>query len=127
MNILRHKSWHVLNWDNIERVRKDEENAAKEEKERERRKALAESEARTEVLRNASRKRRGDSDNKAVVAETNVSHINFFEDLEKTNAKGNKDYEKEKKEEQEKEQKAIGLLTYLGQSARITNIQAMVL
>ncbi|KAG1077185.1 hypothetical protein G6F42_025018 [Rhizopus arrhizus] len=51
MNILHHKSWHVYNKDNIERVRKDEAEAEAEAKKKQDRVILAESEARLELLR----------------------------------------------------------------------------
>lgn len=123
MNILPKKSWHVRNIDNIERVRRDEENARLEEQERERRKALAEQEARTALLRGRATRRQlqdGTSHDKAVVAVDNKpQHLNLFADIEEKLSHGsNREYEAEKKAEQEKREKAIGLLTYLGQSER---------
>ena len=41
MNILHHKSWHVRNKDNIQRVKRDEEKAAAEENEKKKRAAIA--------------------------------------------------------------------------------------
>ncbi|CAH1779028.1 unnamed protein product [Owenia fusiformis] len=130
MNILPHKSWHVLNKDNIARVRADEAKAAEEEKQKNLRLALGEQEARTNHLRKQSRKRLaqfeeegGGSFNDTTLAEHKPeSHINFFADHEaglstSNNSKKNIDHEKEKKAEQEKYEKSIGLLTYLGQSA----------
>uniref|UniRef100_A0A8C5XII2 Leukocyte receptor cluster member 1 n=1 Tax=Microcebus murinus TaxID=30608 RepID=A0A8C5XII2_MICMU len=96
MNILPKKSWHVRNKDNVARVRRDEAQAREEEKERERRKLLAQQEARTEFLRKKAR------------------HQNSLPELEagaQVLALGNKEYEKKKQE------KALGILTYLGQSA----------
>jgi len=150
MNILHHKSWHVRNKDNIERVRKDEEKADNEEKERLRRVALAEQEARTELLRNRSRQRfiaeggqevakvkqDGESTGTAGSSEliafepasgkqdvelhTSGGHLNFFKELEDgkpSRTGGNKEYEAEKKAEQEEAEKKIGILTYLGGSS----------
>jgi len=123
MNILPKKRWHVRTKENIERVRRDEEQAANEEKERLRKIALAESEARTDLLRVKARKRQRDGDvvhEEAVVAgaSTSSGHVNFFEELEAGESgttNGNADREKEKKKEQEEYEKKVGILVHLGQ------------
>ncbi|GFS22989.1 leukocyte receptor cluster member 1 [Elysia marginata] len=147
MNILPHKSWHVRNKKNIERVRRDEEKAAEEEKEKQRRIALAEQEARTDLLRKKAKNRalpstsdgpdhlpcevsttsQGD-DSVAVSSSKDCvipglgdskEHMNFFKEIEDGLVKQgtNKEHEAEKKKEQEELEKRIGLLTYLGQTA----------
>ena len=123
MNILPKKSWHVRNKDNVAKVRRDEEEARTLEQKRLQQVALAEQEARTELLRKKARKSIS-SDNVLGLAVKATSHqpINFFQDVGPdgkpfvVSAK-NSEHEEEKRQEKEKAEKKIGLLTYLGQSA----------
>ncbi|XP_073427156.1 leukocyte receptor cluster member 1 [Dendrobates tinctorius] len=123
MNILPKKSWHVRNKDNVARVRRDEGQAAEEERQRRKRAELAEQEARTDFLRKKSRlslPEASSTERSAVVELSEESgHINFFQDVleGKGTTRGNKEYEEEKRKEKERQEKALGILTYLGQSA----------
>ncbi|XP_075047097.1 leukocyte receptor cluster member 1 isoform X2 [Mixophyes fleayi] len=80
-------------------------------------------EARTDFLRKKARLSLPDtsrSDRTAVVEVSQDSgHINFFQDVEegKGTTRGNKEYEEDKRKEKERQEKALGILTYLGQSA----------
>ncbi|TFK38813.1 hypothetical protein BDQ12DRAFT_683403 [Crucibulum laeve] len=101
LNIAHHKSYHPYRRDNIERVRKDEEEAKLKEAKEEGRMMLADSEARIDMLRDkagladkSEKKKRRDDDDMAHLAGASTStstgpqlpttngHINFFEDLE---------------------------------------------
>nr|XP_057940232.1 leukocyte receptor cluster member 1 [Doryrhamphus excisus] len=117
MNILPKKSWHVRNKDNVARVRRDEAQAAEEEREAKRRVDRAEQEARTEFLRRKARaaiqSEGGSRDDKVEEPSGPLEHLNLFP-LEDSTEKGNQEYLKEKKEEQEKQERAIGLLVSLG-------------
>ncbi|XP_004456715.1 leukocyte receptor cluster member 1 [Dasypus novemcinctus] len=121
MNILPKKSWHVRNKDNVARVRRDEARAREEEKERERKVLLAQQEARTEFLRKKARYQNALPELEA--AETGVPNsgpVDLFRELleeGKGVTRGNKEYEEEKRQEKERQEKALGILTYLGQSA----------
>ncbi|XP_060554527.1 leukocyte receptor cluster member 1 homolog [Ruditapes philippinarum] len=132
MNILPHKSWHVRTKKNIERVRRDEAKAAEEEKEKQRRIALAEQESRTDLLRKRARNRldeeelehsalkvprvedNGEASSSKSVEEsgatskvidiyTNTGHINFFKDIEAGEVKHGKNKEHEDEKKAEKE------------------------
>ncbi|XP_023819709.1 leukocyte receptor cluster member 1 [Oryzias latipes] len=117
MNILPKKSWHVRNKDNVARVRRDEAQAAEEEREAKRRVERAEQEARTEYLRRKARaglqsvESTGDDGSQSG---GHVEHLNLFPLEESSDKKGNEEYLKEKKEETEKQERAIGLLVSLG-------------
>lgn len=120
MNILPKKSWHVRNKDNVARVRRDEAQAAEEEREAKRRVERAEQEARTEYLR---RKSRAALQSEGTVREDDdepsggsgvLEHLNLFPLEESSEKKGNEEYLKEKKDEKEKQERAIGLLVSLG-------------
>jgi hypothetical protein len=122
MNILHHKSWHVRNKDNIKRVRRDEAKFAEEEKQKQERISIAESETRLNILR--SKRINDDSTeikNKKVkyddiVADAEkLQNVNLFqqEELGLHNQDKNKEAELEKKKEQEKFEKKVGILQYL--------------
>ncbi|KAM6909941.1 leukocyte receptor cluster member 1 [Xenentodon cancila] len=118
MNILPKKSWHVRNKDNIARVRRDEAQAAEEEREAKRRVERAEQEARTEYLRRKSRaalQSAGESrDHDDELSGGSREHLNLFPLEESSEKKGNEEYLREKKEEKEKQERSIGLLVSLG-------------
>ncbi|PCH41882.1 hypothetical protein WOLCODRAFT_42773, partial [Wolfiporia cocos MD-104 SS10] len=91
LNIAHHKSYHPYRRDNIERVRRDEEEARLQEAVSEGRMMLADSEARMDLLRQragVSRSNDDGTDPDAPVAgpssltSTSGGHINLFEDLE---------------------------------------------
>jgi hypothetical protein len=95
LNIAHHKSYHPYRRDNIERVRRDEEEAAQKEAEAEGKVVLADAEARLDLLQERAGLGKGkgkkkDDDMKAiedarasvVAKDSNQGHINLFEDLE---------------------------------------------
>ncbi|XP_042346039.1 leukocyte receptor cluster member 1 [Plectropomus leopardus] len=119
MNILPKKSWHVRNKDNVARVRRDEAQAAEEEREAKRRVERAEQEARTEYLRRKARaalssagERKHDEDDGEQSGA--LEHLNLFPLEDSSEKKGNEEYLKEKRDEKEKQERAIGLLVSLG-------------
>jgi hypothetical protein len=90
LHLLHHKSWHVYNTDNIEKVRRDQETARRKEEEDEMRMNQADQERRLQQLRgNAYNTERptpidiSKPSNTIPGLRKSNKHINFFEDLEK--------------------------------------------
>ncbi|CAG8685425.1 4783_t:CDS:2, partial [Dentiscutata erythropus] len=124
MNILPHKSYHVYNLKNRERVRQDEEKARQEEEAKAQRQEISERERRLQILReNARAKQQGllseipkeqaagqliTTNQKLAIqssADSVGGHINFWSDLEKEYARTvstNPEYEAEKKAKEQK-------------------------
>ncbi|XP_014092675.3 leukocyte receptor cluster member 1 homolog [Bactrocera oleae] len=125
MNILPKKRWHVRTKDNIARVRRDEATAKEEEQKRQEKLILAESEARINFLRKKSgvpicsinTEESSTNNDLSTPSGNNIvnQHVDLFSDYKSHIKKTNKALEDEKKEEQEKYEKQIGYLTYLGQ------------
>ncbi|GBP35012.1 Leukocyte receptor cluster member 1 [Eumeta japonica] len=118
MNILPKKRWHVRTKENIARVRKDEAEAAENEKHERIRIENADREARLNFLKDKSKEKlhkSGVTIDKKTYDEESKEHINFFSDLEHTTKSINKDHDKEAKTKKEEYEKQIGYLTYLGQ------------
>ncbi|KAI8331201.1 hypothetical protein BC941DRAFT_439259 [Chlamydoabsidia padenii] len=98
MNILPHKSWHVYNKKNIEKVRKDEAKAKKEQEAKDKRALVADSEVRLKLLRQKASK------NEPV--DNNVGHVHLFADAEKA-ALENEEVIADQKAEKDKMDKQI--------------------
>ncbi|KAJ7692438.1 hypothetical protein B0H17DRAFT_1159625 [Mycena rosella] len=81
-NIAHHKSYHPYRRENVEKVRRDEEEAREKEAKEEGRMMLADSEARIDRLRELARSNNASKKRKAAAVPTMDGHINFFEDLE---------------------------------------------
>ncbi|OBZ82488.1 Leukocyte receptor cluster member 1 [Choanephora cucurbitarum] len=108
MNILHHKSWHVYNKDNVERVRQDEAKAEEEAKKKQEKVILAESEARLDLLR-----KRANAHLPAEQQQTVIQHVNLFQDLQENST--NDEHEAEKKAQQDKQDRQLTM--YLDKGA----------
>lgn len=124
MNILPHKSWHVRNKKNIERVRRDEANARKEEEEAERRRQVAESEARIGFLRKRARSKRGHADEDPEEVRPSSSNVEDTAVNSAAEAKLKRDREQTEKRKQEEWEKKVGILTYLGQGLTGSDVKS---
>ncbi|CAH8566426.1 unnamed protein product [Schistosoma turkestanicum] len=110
MNILPKKRWHVLKKENIARVRADEAKYDEQQKKIEVKAQLADQEARIDYLRRQKSNKLTSSSGldgfQITVAKESILNV----------SQGNTEYESERKNEQEKKEKAVGILTYLGQT-----------
>jgi hypothetical protein len=111
MNILPKKSWHVRTRKNIEKVRRDEKEAAARENDRLERIALAEREARTAFLRQQT----GSQSGSASAAIGGQQRFDVFSGVDqgKGDVRRNRDREQEDKDRTEEWEQKVGILTYL--------------
>ncbi|KAF9906977.1 hypothetical protein BX616_000558 [Lobosporangium transversale] len=130
MNILPHKSWHVYNQKNRDRVRKDEAEAEAKNKRKAEETLAADREYKLKVLRDRAKRRVLSSndteildegqpnllekrDSKSISKDSRAQHVNFWADLEGREAgynnKGNEEYEAEKKAKLNKFERKSGM------------------
>lgn len=105
--------------ENIARVRRDEAEAAENEKQERLRIESADREARLNILKLKSKQKLLESGVsepfESEPVDTRLEHVNLFSDLEHATTSTNKDHDLEEKEKKEEYEKKIGYLTYLGQ------------
>lgn len=141
-HILQHKSWHVYNRDNVARVRRDEENARKEQRELQARADIAQAEYRVDQLRRRAQQQRtrdGDARDRPLTESEHIDDpaypaigpapealegrqagkraILFEEGTGVHTRKGNAEVEREQQKALQDWEKKVGITTYLGQSS----------
>lgn len=113
LNILPQKRWNVYNYDNREKVRRDEEAAAKEEQLKREQARKRDAEFRLEQLRTArglAPVKRADAEQSANEPEQKSGHINLFEGIkifDPLEKEGGDDQNGSKKKKMRKEEKAV--------------------
>lgn len=114
MNILPKKSWHVRTRANIDKVRRDEKEAAVRENDRLERIAIAEREARTAFLRQQTTSSGPQSSSTSTTHQAS-DRFSIFDGVDhgKGDIRRNKEREKEEKERTEEWEQKVGILTYL--------------
>ncbi|TPX34309.1 hypothetical protein SmJEL517_g02930 [Synchytrium microbalum] len=111
-HILKHKSWHVYNAKNVEKVRKDEAAAQEEQDKNDARAQLAEQERRITLLRHQKQDReKVEDDHPADQQSKKLERFQLFD--EPTASGANLEYEDEKRKEKEKQDRQYTM--YLGQ------------
>ncbi|KAF9617637.1 hypothetical protein IFM89_037700 [Coptis chinensis] len=81
LNILPQKSWNVYNFDNREKVKKDEEAAAKEDQIKREQSRKRDTEFRIHKLKLAKGLQPDTTDSVSITTESNNNHINLFQGI----------------------------------------------